>query len=186
MYVPYCAARQPHALAQGGHRVFNPKSIANYFLDLAKASGKPISPMKLQKLVYYAHGWYAGYTRQPLINEAVEAWQYGPVIPSLYHEFKRFGSGQIHGKAMIFDNVGVREAPTPSDPAICTFLNNVWNSYGPYEGITLSEMTHASGTPWDVTWSECQGVRGADIPFERISNWFGEAVAKTQQTAVPS
>lgn len=163
--------------------VFSAKSIANYFLELAKASGQPISPMKLQKLVYYAHGWYAGYTDRPLINEAVEAWQYGPVIPSLYHEFKRFGSGTIEGKAFEYDALGVREASPPADPDIRTFLQNVFNSYGQYSGIRLSEMTHATGTPWDTTWSECKGMRGVDIPFPKIASYFKEAVQKTQQAA---
>lgn len=161
--------------------MFNPKSIANYFLELAAANGQSISPMKLQKLVYYAHGWYAGYTNQPLINEAVEAWQYGPVIPSLYHEFKRFGSGSIQGKAVEFDALGVREATPPTDPQIRTFLTNVWNSYGRYTGIALSEMTHATGTPWDQTWSQCNGLRGVDIPFHQIASYFKTAVEKTAQ-----
>lgn len=163
--------------------MFSAKSIANYFLDLAAASGQPISPMKLQKLVYYAQGWYAGYTGRPLINEAVEAWQYGPVIPSLYHEFKRFGAGNIAGKAFEYDALGVREAAAPADPEIRTFLQNVFNSYGQYSGIRLSEMTHAPGTPWDTTWNECRGIRGVDIPFERIATHFQAAVQKSQQAA---
>ena len=162
----------------------SPKSVANYFLELADAKGESISPMKLQKLVYYAHGWYAGYTQQPLIDEAVEAWQYGPVIPSLYHEFKRFGAGDIKGKAIDFDLRGPTEVATPSDQKIRTFLENVWKSYGGYTGVTLSEMTHAIGTPWDVTWGKCPGVRGQDIPFTQIVEWFGAAVAKTQQQVV--
>ncbi|MGY2286705.1 SocA family protein [Pseudomonas gingeri] len=160
--------------------MFDAKSIANYFLELAAARGESISPMKLQKLVYYAHGWYAGYTDQPLINEAVEAWQYGPVIPSLYHEFKRFGSGEIAGKAFEYDALGVREAAVPADPEIRTFLQNVYNSYGRYSGIRLSEMTHASGTPWDMTWSAAKGVRGVDIPFPMIAAHFKEATQKAQ------
>nr|WP_276616001.1 type II toxin-antitoxin system antitoxin SocA domain-containing protein [Pseudomonas syringae] len=163
--------------------VFSAKSIANYFLELAAASGQSISPMKLQKLVYYAHGWYSGYTDRPLINEPVEAWQYGPVIPSLYHEFKRFGSGDIQCKAFDYDALGVREAATPSDPNVRTFLQNVFNSYGKYSGIRLSEMTHASGTPWYTTWSECKGMRGVDIPFKEISSYFKEAVRKSQPAA---
>lgn len=163
--------------------MYSPKSIANYFLELAHAKGEAISPMKLQKLVYYAHGWYAGYTQQPLINEAVEAWQYGPVIPSLYHEFKRFGARDIKGKAIDFDPRGPSEVPTPADQQVLKFLENVWNSYGRYTGVTLSEMTHAIGTPWHVTWSKCPGVRGQDIPFDQIVEWFGAAAAKTQQQA---
>lgn len=161
--------------------MFSAKSIANYFLELAAASGQSISPMKLQKLVYYAHGWYSGYTAQPLINEPVEAWPYGPVISSLYHEFKRFGSGAINTKAFEYDALGVREAATPSDPDVRRFLQNIFNSYGQFSGIKLSEMTHASGTPWDTTWNECRGMRGVDIPFERISSYFRGAVERTQQ-----
>lgn len=163
--------------------MFSPKSIANYFLELAAANSEPITPMKLQKLVYYAHGWFAGYTGKPLINEAVEAWQYGPVIPSLYHEFKQFGSGNISGKAYEYDAGGVRMAPPPSDPEIRAFLHNVFSSYGKFSGIRLSEMTHASGTPWDQTWRDCRGMRGVDIPFSRIAEHFQEAAKKAQQAA---
>ncbi len=95
-------------------QLYSPKSIANYFIDLAKVSGDKLTPMKLQKLVYYAMGWFAGYTGKPLVDEAVEAWQYGPVFSSLYHEFKQFGSGPIDGKATEYDvtESAVVEAPT--------------------------------------------------------------------------
>lgn len=158
--------------------LFSPKSIANYFLDLAKANGESISPMKLQKLVYYAHGWYAGYTGKPLINEAIEAWQYGPVIPSLYHEFKRFGASSITCKATDFENFELREVSPPEDVDIRKFLENVWSSYGHITGIRLSEMTHAAGSPWDQTWKGAAGLRGADIPFEHIAEHF-KAAAET-------
>lgn len=160
---------------------FSARSIANYFIDRAKVAGEKLSPMKLQKLVYYAMGWYAGYTAQPLVDEAVEAWQYGPVFPSLYQEFKRFGSGHITSKAteldMNFDDV---EVPSPEDPSVCQFLDKIWNSYGKYTAVRLSEMTHASGSPWDITWKSAQGVRNKDIPFEVIQNHFAQAVAKTK------
>jgi len=159
----------------------NPKSIANYFIELANANGQSISPMKLQKLVYYAHGWYAGYTGQPLINEAVEAWQYGPVIPSLYHEFKRYGAGSITSKASDFEGLEFREVAPPSDPALRQFLQNVWRTYGQFTGVRLSELTHAADGPWDQTRKKSEGMRGADIPFDLIVEHFKAAVEKTQQ-----
>lgn len=159
---------------------YSPKSIANYFLDRAKESGEAISPMKLQKLVYYAHGWYAGFTGEPLIDEAVEAWQYGPVIPSLYHEFKRFGAGQITCKATEFDGLELKETAAPDSSAVRAFLDKVWSAYGRFTGIKLSEMTHAAGSPWDQTWRASNGMRGADIPFEQIVSHFKAVVAKSQ------
>ena len=160
---------------------YTTKSIANFFIELAEASGEKLSPMKLQKLVYYAVGWYAGYTGKPLVDDAVEAWQYGPVFPSLYQEFKRFGSGAITEKAVEFaDGFQRRVVQPPSDPNVRQFLSNVWASYGKYTAITLSEMTHASDSPWDRTWQNAKGVRNADIPFEVIEQHFKEAVAKTK------
>jgi uncharacterized phage-associated protein len=165
--------------------VHSPKAIANYFLELAKASGEAITPMKLQKLVYYAHGWYAGFTGNPLINEPVEAWQYGPVISSLYHEFKKYGSSHITSKATELDPAcfDFVEVPTPQDESIKKFLGNVWNSYGKYTGIKLSEMTHAPGSPWAKTWENSGGLKGADIPLTLIKEHFEVAVAKTKQKA---
>lgn len=165
---------------------YSPKSIANYFLELAKSNGQALSPMKLQKLVYYAHGWYSGYTDQPLIDETVEAWQYGPVISSLYHEFKQFGSGSITSKAIDFDGIQFREVASPEDPTIRKFLENVWENYGKYTAITLSEFTHAANGPWDHTWKESNGTRGTDIPFKLIASHFKTAIEKSKQKAAQS
>ena len=71
------------------------KAVANYFIDLANAKKIQITPMKLQKLIYFAHGWHLAIIGEPLIDECVQAWSYGPVIDSIYHEFKEYGSGPI-------------------------------------------------------------------------------------------
>jgi uncharacterized phage-associated protein len=165
----------------------SPKSIANYFLDLAQASGHAIDPMKLQKLVYYAQGWFAGYTGQELINEAVEAWPYGPVIPSLYHEFKRFGSQPIQGRATEYAPAAgdFVEVPRPLDDRLRGFLDNVWRNYGQYTGLKLSELTHAPDGPWDIARRRTHGTRSADIPFELIRDHFAEAVKNAQSGVRP-
>jgi uncharacterized phage-associated protein len=80
----------------------NPIAIANYFIELAKF----ITPMKLQKLVYFAHGWCLALADKPLINEKIEAWQYGPVVSSLYREFKKYGNEGITSPAVEFKHLG--------------------------------------------------------------------------------
>src|SRR5262245_61420633 len=82
---------------------FDAKAVANRFLNLARLEEKNLTPMKLQKLVYYAQGWCLGLNDCPIINEQVEAWQYGPVIPTLYHTFKEFGNGAITALARQYD-----------------------------------------------------------------------------------
>ena len=163
--------------------IYNPKAIANYFLELAKEHGQSVRPMKLQKLVYYAHGWYAGYTGKPLIDETIEAWQYGPVISSLYQEFKRFGSNPITAKATDFVNMEIEEVPPPDEESVRKFLRNIWRSYGKFTGLTLSEMTHAKGSPWDLTRKESPGLKGADISFKLIASHFKDVIEKAKQKA---
>ncbi len=77
----------------------DPKAIANYFLDRAADAGDAPTPMKVQKLVYYANGFYLAIFGEPLIDEQVEAWAYGPVIPSLHREFLEYGNGPITARA---------------------------------------------------------------------------------------
>ena len=70
--------------------------VANYFLALVdEDAGDTISNMKLQKLVYYAQGFYLALYGKPLFPERIEAWDQGPVIPELYRRFEKFGAKAI-------------------------------------------------------------------------------------------
>src|ERR1700736_6544090 len=76
-------------------QTYDARAVANYFLQRANAEGIPITPMAIQKLVYFAHGWMLAVYGRPLINQRIEAWEYGPVIRDLYQQFKRFGDLKI-------------------------------------------------------------------------------------------
>lgn len=158
--------------------MYNPKAIANFFIEKARAQGVPLDPMKLQKLVYYANGWYAGYTGNMLLNEPIEAWPYGPVIQSLYHEFKKYGRNPVGELATELDakSWDFITVQPPEDENLRSFLTSIWNSYSGYSGIALSEMTHAPGGPWDITMKKASGMRGVDIPQELILDHFRSAV----------
>jgi len=117
------------------------ESLAQYILWLARNSS--ITPMQLLKLAYISHGWMLGLHGKPLINESAEAWQYGPVIPSIYHKYKKFG-----GRA-------ITEVPN-KEPNNLTdeekdLIGQVWNIYGKYTGLQLSALTHKADTPWGTT-----------------------------------
>ena len=147
------------------------KAIANAMLDVAREHGSSVTPLKLQKLVYIAHGWCLGLTGQPLVTDQLpEAWQYGPVFPSLYHEFKEFGKDPITSRATDF-NIGsslsfdlVEPSVPEEDINTWALLRRVWDQYGKYGGVALSELTHRLGTPWEQVWSSSGGVKNAVIP----------------------
>jgi len=125
---------------------YHPLSIANYFIYKGGEDNVDVDHLKLQKLVYIAHGWCLAITGEPLISEAVRAWQYGPVITSLWREFKDYGSREIRSPA----RPEVFEAPSRKDARSRDILRTVWEKYGSLSGVQLSNLTHQAGTPW---WS---------------------------------
>ena len=71
--------------------------IANYFLWRAWEEGVEVTPLKLIKLVYIAYGWnlVLNKDRPKLFEERIEAWKYGPVIPSVYHDKQKESQDHI-------------------------------------------------------------------------------------------
>lgn len=154
-------------------------AVANYFIEKGRSvRGSAVDPMKLQKLLYFAHGWHLAVTGRPLIDEPVEAWRYGPVISSVYHEFKANGRFPIARPATCLDFDTYEEyAPRVPEDAKETreILEKVWKVYGGLTGPELSAMTHEPDTPWAKVWeeAEAEGIRrGRDIPNSDIRAFF--------------
>lgn len=147
--------------------------VANRFLDLAAKKGDTLTPMQLIKLVYIAHGWMLGLYGRPLIGDDVEAWQYGPVIPRLYSAVRQFRSQPVEGPIRA-DN----EKLTATEESI---IDQVYEIYGGLTGPQLSRMTHAKGTPWQVTYKP--GEFGLDISNDVIEEHYRQRAAETGSTA---
>lgn len=61
------------------------------FLGLSMLSqGISVSPLKLQKILYYQQAWHMVFFGRDnqLFEEAPEAWVNGPVYPEIYHQYK--------------------------------------------------------------------------------------------------
>jgi len=165
---------------------YSAKAVANAFLDLAEKSGEQIQPMKLQKLVYMAHGWSLGIFDAPLVDEPVQAWKFGPVIASTYHSFKQFGSGAITKKAVNYtvnkDTLTIKEEIPeidPNDERTRQLISIVWERYKKFTGPQLSDMTHLSGTPWH----ECfNGAHGVEIPNSAIKKHYKQLIAERSRS----
>lgn len=133
-------------------------SVANYFISKAQHDGDQITPMKLLKLVYIAHGWALGLYGVPLIAEEVQAWKYGPVVPSVYEDFKHYGRNPIERqKAVYAPGDEQLRVPTVADLDTQRLLDSVWAAYRRFNGLQLSDITHQPGTPWDLTWNQERG-----------------------------
>ena len=133
---------------------YQAKQIANSFINLSNKEGSSIDPLKLQKLMYYANGYYlAEHDGAPLINEYFEAWDYGPVVPTVYYEFREFGDREIKRLAYTYDYKLGRVVTAPAvmgDPAAEDAISWVWENYKHLSGPQLSAMTHKDGGPWQL------------------------------------
>lgn len=143
----------------------SPLAIANYFIRKAAEANIPLSPMKLIKLVYIAHGWYLALAGKPLLREPIEAWKYGPVIPSLYHSFKAYGNNPLPLIAATDTTISDNEHED-----IRRLLDRVWESYSKFTPLQLSTITHQSDTPWSQVYDPRQ--RHTVIPDELIRQHY--------------
>ena len=161
--------------------MYSALAVANHFLDLAEKDGKTLTPMKLQKLVFLAHGWYLGVTGSPLIGERVEAWKWGPVIRELYYETRRFKGEAIRGKIERiswenpWDGGDIYKIPE-SEKEIGDFLKMIWDTHKDYSAITLSNWLHRNGSPWDQVWNDGKEISPKWIPDEIIMEYYKKLV----------
>jgi uncharacterized phage-associated protein len=96
-----------------------------------------ISNLKLQKLLYYVQGWYLGLKGIPLFPEEIQAWVHGPVVPSVFQEYRSFGW------TLIEKPLERIELPMPQ----ANHIRSVLHAYGKYGADDLRRFTHVE-SPW--------------------------------------
>lgn len=155
-------------------------TIASQFINRGIAEGNPVTPMKLQKLIYFAHGLHLARHQQPLIREPVQAWTYGPVIPDIYYQFKRWGNNPITTPITfsIGDDGELVSGPAPLDAEAQATVNMTWDITKDFNAIQLSNWTHEQGSPWfqAVSMNDTGITEREPIDNELIKDYFTEII----------
>ena len=118
--------------------------------------GDFLSNLKLQKLLYYAQGLHLALYQTPLFEEPIMAWQYGPVVVNVYHEYKDYP-----GAIPIPENFSNEYL----DSKQLELIEEVYNVFGQFSAFKLVEMTH-NEPPWKSTQINSQ------IPHHKLSRYF--------------
>lgn len=136
---------------------YTPGHIANFMLEKADREGRSISLLKLLKLVYIGYGWSLATLDKKLFNEPIYAWKHGPVVRSLYDEFKHCGRDPITCRSATLD-LETFEMTEPrigeDDTKTITVLEKVWDVYKGYSAWSLRNKTHEADTPWSAVYNE--------------------------------
>ncbi|GHV29604.1 hypothetical protein FACS1894167_09150 [Synergistales bacterium] len=133
---------------------YSAKEVANWILAEASAQRITVSPMQLQKILYYLQGYSLGMTSIKLFEDDIEAWTHGPVVPSVYSAYKKYG-----GKSIL---------PPPNVVIPEEFQNlvsSVVKEKGTMSAFSLSDATH-SDPPYQET------ARNQVITVDKIETYF--------------
>ncbi|MDQ2080235.1 DUF4065 domain-containing protein [Xanthobacteraceae bacterium Astr-EGSB] len=114
-----------------------------------------VSNLEIQKILYLAHMFHLGKTRgQPLVREDFEAWDYGPVLPEVYHRAKPFGSDRVRN---VFHWVSALDAVSPEYAT----LKEASDATKGLSAGRLVAITHWDHGAWANAYRP--GLRGAKI-----------------------
>lgn len=144
------------------------RDISRYFLYLGSKNRKPINSKKLQKLLYYAQAWYLTFRDEPLFNEDIYAWVYGPAVKSIYLKYKKYGFDRIN------EPVNIKFIYTIPDD-VKGILNSVWDNYGKFDADYLVMLSH-SETPWIEARKGLQPTDSSDniISLEAMKEYYSK------------
>lgn len=140
--------------------------LCNNILLRGLEDGEKITPMKLQKLMYFVCRDYTKQIGSSPISEQFEVWQYGPVLPSVYLEFKPFGAKPITEFAR--DARGNAYKVSERDnPDLARIIDSVWQKYRRKTGIELSRITHQHTSGWYRAYSDRRSyITEEDLRFD--------------------
>ena len=143
--------------------------ISNYFIKNLDS----VDNLRLNKLAYISYGIAKASFNRELFHEPIQAWNLGPVIPSIYHEFKRFGYQDIKEYSFIYDPI----TQTKTNPEIDSddsetieVLELVKNYYGKMDINELIGRTHNEDTPWRQCYVE--GKYNIEIDPNKIKEYY--------------
>lgn len=131
---------------------------------LAELSNWRLTNLALQKILYMAHMVHLGRYGEPLVNEDFQAWDYGPVLPSVYHKAKVFGSEPVRD---IFHSSAMPNSGREDD-----ILKEAISALGECDAADLVNISHWEKGAWASHYNP--GGRGIRIPNDDILNEYRE------------
>ncbi len=157
---------------------YTPSHVANFFLEKGKEDSIVITQLKLLKLAYFGYGWVLATLNTKLFDEHIEAWQYGPVVPSLYHEFKHYQKNPITQLSINFDmdNFEVSIPKMDKSDQATTMLEKVWDIYKHLSAPALVRLSHEQDSPWHKVYQ--RGLFSIPIPDEEIKPYFHQKISE--------
>ena len=128
-----------------------------------------ITPLALQKLLYFTQGLSLSINGEELFVDDCEAWIHGPVYPEVYYQYKQYGYNPIEDQSAIIFNFNDNILSTKEKQLI----NSVIETFGMYSGKILENITHKE-EPWIIAREGIESIEYSNniISKESIKRYF--------------
>lgn len=113
--------------------------VARYVINYENSQNRSVSNLRLQKLLYFIQAQFLVTNHRACFSDAMEAWDFGPVVPSVYHEYKAYGSSSLP-QSLSQGTVNI----TGEDRSL---INRMLDKCSHYSTTMLVSMTHRQ-QPW--------------------------------------
>ena len=122
--------------------------------------GDGITNLRLNKLLFFAQAYSLAEYNEPLFSDEIQAWDMGPVVPKIYHNYKGFRNNVIEDTAP--------DRSVFSDRDYMTLLD-VFSIVQPLSTFKLVNLSHTANAPWDTVYKK---NKGGIIPQEAIREYY--------------
>ena len=130
--------------------MYSAEIIAKYIIMRCNKLNKTISNLKLQKILYFVQAEFLVARNVPCFSNTIEAWDFGPVVPDVYHRYKVYGSANIP-----FNN---QDEEFPFSDEEKALIDGIVDECAKYPASVLVEITHRQA-PWrDAYLPYCNAI----------------------------
>lgn len=134
---------------------YNVLDVSRYIINYSNKKDYGISNLKLQKVLYFVQAYFLIQTSHPCFKEKIEAWDFGPVVPVAYSEFKRFAGMDIPTvkSYIVFDENDIWNTKRIEFEENCidnedkVLINKVVDKFSEYSATDMVELTQHQ-EPW--------------------------------------
>lgn len=140
---------------------FRAADVAACIISEALDSDKPASNLRLQKLLFFCQCKHLQTARVVLFPDDIVAWQYGPVVRSVYHVYSYRGASPIKRAALFVEDHTSGRAPIKQlDRTSLEIVRDVLSVWLTKPAWDLVNKTHQQGGAWDKVYN-AGGIMGS-------------------------
>lgn len=154
--------------------------VCRYVINYSNDKDYGISNLKLQKVLYFIQAYFLTNTpdNRSCFKERIEAWDFGPVVPEAYREYKQYGSANIPYITSFIDFdercIWNSERKYYDSNVISSehkdMINDVIDQFSNYSATDLVTLTHKQA-PWREAYVPHMNN---EITLDAIRQYFEE------------